>query len=59
MIFSSTEHGCEFERRVSDGEQFGEPSGQGIRAAFLFVLFLWPRKEKVLAIKRNNTQLTI
>jgi len=55
VIFSSTEQGCEFERRVGDGEQFGKPQGfiwgQGIRAAFLFVPFLWPRKEKVLAIK--------
>jgi len=25
VIFSSTEHGCEFERRVSDGEQSGKP----------------------------------
>ena len=38
MIFSSTEHGCEFERHVGDGEQSGKPQGiiwgQGIRAAF-------------------------
>jgi hypothetical protein len=41
VIFSSTEHGCEFEQRVGDGEQFGKLQGiiwsQGIRAPFFLV----------------------
>jgi len=27
VIFSSTKHGCEFERRVGDDKQFGKPKG--------------------------------
>jgi len=51
VIFSSTEHGCEFERRVSDGEQFGQPSGQSIWVHFFFVPSFWACKKKVLAGK--------
>jgi len=41
VIFSSTEHGCEFERRVGNGEWFGKPQGiiwgQGNRAPSFLV----------------------
>jgi len=51
VIFSSTEQGREFERRVIDGEQDGKPLGQGIRVPFFFVLSFWTCKKKGLAIK--------
>jgi hypothetical protein len=48
VIFSSTEQGCEFERRVGDGEQFGQPLGQGIRVSFFLGDFIfWTSKKEV------------
>jgi len=51
VIFSSTEQGCEFERRVGDSEQFGKPQGiiwgQGIRAPCFFGYFLWGGQQEV------------
>jgi len=55
VIFSSTEQGREFERRVGDGKQIGETQvfiwGQDIRVPFFFVLSFWACKKKGLAIK--------
>jgi hypothetical protein len=52
VIFSSTEQGCESERRVGDGEQFGKPQvfvwGQGIRVSFFLGYFIfWTSKKEV------------
>jgi hypothetical protein len=52
VIFSSPEQGCEFERRVGDGDQFGKPQviiwGQGIRVSFFLGYFIfWTSKKEV------------
>jgi len=55
VIFSSTEQGRKFERRVGDSKQFREPQvfiwGQDIRVPFFFVLSFWACKKKEIAIK--------
>ena len=51
MIFSSTEHESEFERRVGDDKQFGKPKvlfrGLDIRGSFLLGTFLSSGQRKV------------
>jgi hypothetical protein len=55
VIFSSTEQGYEFERRVGDGEQFGQPLGQGIRVFFfLGTSFFGQAKKRYLAMKAKS-----
>ena len=58
VFFSSTEHGCEFERRVGDGEQFGKPLGQGIRVSFFLGYFIfWTSKKRSASPYRAKPKL--
>ena len=72
MIFSSTEQGCEFERRVGDGGQFGKPQVLcGVKASgclfFLGTLFFGQAKKvlymdvlnTVIAWMRRNSELAM
>jgi len=51
VIFSSTEQGCEFERRVGGGKQFGKPQviylGSRHPGTLFLGYFLWGEQQEV------------